>query len=205
MVQTYFFGLIVGRKTNHCVTNFQIYFERRLTREQRWQTTTNVADGSITWLCPWVPSVNPDDIQAQWSIVLNIIKDASLIDLKDGWSWLANKSCLFSTKSMRRILEKQIGQNYGGFNYGNSWISGKVNFFFWRLMLDRLPCRTTLLSRGLHVDSVKCEFCETFNESTDHLFTKCSLARHVWCLLTLWCKIPSFRNLNIEAMIHEIG
>ncbi|KAC9787238.1 hypothetical protein E3N88_45256 [Mikania micrantha] len=65
-------------------------------------------------------------IQAQWSILLNIIKDASLTDLKDGWSWLANKSCLFSTKSMRRILEKQIGQNYGGFNDGNSWIPGKT-------------------------------------------------------------------------------
>ncbi|KAD7117802.1 hypothetical protein E3N88_05070 [Mikania micrantha] len=120
----------------------------------------NVADGSITWSCPWVSSVNPVDIQAQWSILLNIIKDASLTDMKDGWSWL---------------------------------------------MLDRLPCRTTLLSRGIHLDSVKCLFCETFDESTDHLFTKCSLARHVWCMLTLWCKIPSFRTLNIEAMIHESG
>ncbi|GJY40357.1 RNA-directed DNA polymerase, eukaryota, reverse transcriptase zinc-binding domain protein [Tanacetum coccineum] len=62
-------------------------------------------------------------------------------------------------------------------------IPWKVNIFMWRLLLDRLPHRLNLLSRGLDIDSILCPVCSEHVESNSHAFFSCSAASNIWRLV----------------------
>ncbi|GJT20177.1 RNA-directed DNA polymerase, eukaryota [Tanacetum coccineum] len=75
-------------------------------------------------------------------------------------------------------------------------IPRKVNIFMWRLLLDRLPHRLNLSSRGLDIDSILCPVCSEHVESNSHAFFSCSAASNIWRLVRGWCdlKIPTLSS-----------
>ncbi|GKA86254.1 RNA-directed DNA polymerase, eukaryota, reverse transcriptase zinc-binding domain protein [Tanacetum coccineum] len=68
-------------------------------------------------------------------------------------------------------------------------IPQKVNIFMWRLLLDRLPHRLNLSSRGLDIDSILCPVCSEHVESNSHTFFSCSAASNIWRLVRGWCEL----------------
>ncbi|GJX54941.1 reverse transcriptase domain, reverse transcriptase zinc-binding domain protein [Tanacetum coccineum] len=58
-------------------------------------------------------------------------------------------------------------------------IPRKVNIFMWRLLLDRLPHRLNLSSRGLDIDSILCPVCSEHVKSNSHAFFSCSAASNI--------------------------
>ncbi|GJU25669.1 RNA-directed DNA polymerase, eukaryota, reverse transcriptase zinc-binding domain protein [Tanacetum coccineum] len=77
-------------------------------------------------------------------------------------------------------------------------IPRKVNIFMWRLLLDRLPHRLNLSSRGLDIDSILCPVCSEHVESNSHAFFSCSAASNIWRLVRGWCelKIPTLSSCD---------
>ncbi|GKC82626.1 RNA-directed DNA polymerase, eukaryota, partial [Tanacetum coccineum] len=77
-------------------------------------------------------------------------------------------------------------------------IPRKVNIFMWRLLLDRLPHRLNLSSRGLDIDSILCPVCSKHVESNSHAFFSCSTASNIWRLVRGWCdlKIPMLSSYD---------
>ncbi|GKA84831.1 RNA-directed DNA polymerase, eukaryota, reverse transcriptase zinc-binding domain protein [Tanacetum coccineum] len=77
-------------------------------------------------------------------------------------------------------------------------IPRKVNIFMWRLLLDRLPHRLNLSSRGLDIDSILCPVCSEHVESNSHAFFSCSAASNIWRLVHGWCelKIPTLSSCD---------
>ncbi|GKD50188.1 RNA-directed DNA polymerase, eukaryota [Tanacetum coccineum] len=71
----------------------------------------------------------------------------------------------------------------------NKGLPRKVNFFIWRLHLDRLPTRLNLSKRGLEIDSILCPISKANVESNNHIFFHCEVASSVWDLIHLWCNI----------------
>ncbi|GJV47128.1 RNA-directed DNA polymerase, eukaryota, reverse transcriptase zinc-binding domain protein [Tanacetum coccineum] len=67
-------------------------------------------------------------------------------------------------------------------------IPQKVNIFMWRLLLDRLPHRLNLSSRGLDIDLILCPVCSKHVESNSHAFLSCSAASNIWRLVRGWCR-----------------
>ncbi|GJT82781.1 RNA-directed DNA polymerase, eukaryota, reverse transcriptase zinc-binding domain protein [Tanacetum coccineum] len=63
----------------------------------------------------------------------------------------------------------------------------KVNIFFWRLRLDRLPHRLNLSRRGLDITSIMCPVCSNGVESNEHIFFYCEVASNIWRLVRIWC------------------
>ncbi|GJX87694.1 RNA-directed DNA polymerase, eukaryota, reverse transcriptase zinc-binding domain protein, partial [Tanacetum coccineum] len=61
--------------------------------------------------------------------------------------------------------------------------SYSVNIFMWRMLLDRLPHRLNLSSRGLDIDSILCPVCFEHVESNSHAFFSCSAASNIWRLV----------------------
>ena len=64
----------------------------------------------------------------------------------------------------------------------------------WRMILDRLPNRLNLSSRGLNLDSIACLVCNGSVESNAHILFSCDTAAAVWCLIRSWSGLsfPSF-------------
>ncbi|GJU42292.1 RNA-directed DNA polymerase, eukaryota [Tanacetum coccineum] len=77
-------------------------------------------------------------------------------------------------------------------------IPRKVNIFMWRLLLDRLPRRLNLSSRGLDIDSILCPVCSEHVESNSHAFFSCSAASNIWRLVRGWreLKIPKLSSCD---------
>ncbi|GKD99592.1 RNA-directed DNA polymerase, eukaryota, partial [Tanacetum coccineum] len=77
-------------------------------------------------------------------------------------------------------------------------IPQKVNIFMWRLLLDRLPHRLNLSSRGLDIDLILCPVCSEHVESNSHAFFSCSAASNILRLVRGWCdlKIPMLSSCD---------
>ncbi|GKA59740.1 RNA-directed DNA polymerase, eukaryota, reverse transcriptase zinc-binding domain protein [Tanacetum coccineum] len=76
----------------------------------------------------------------------------------------------------------------------HKWVSlvpKKVNFFAWRLSLDRLPTRTELVDRGVDLDSVLCPMCAEVPEDIDHIFSSCRFIVPVWKKVLDWWRIKN--------------
>lgn len=114
------------------------------------------------------------------------------------WNWAASGS--YSAKSAYDC------QHIGTINkpYLNAiWklkMEGKVRFFTWLLIQNRLPTADRLRDRGSQHDD-KCSLCDQIIESTAHLFCQCPFTAEVWYKLgasipTYHVTITSFNSID---------
>ncbi|XP_022008490.1 uncharacterized protein LOC110907879 [Helianthus annuus] len=75
----------------------------------------------------------------------------------------------------------------------------------WRAFLNRLPTKTTLIKRNIHVENDVCAWCEEGEESIDHIITGCSVSAGVWHSISVWCRIPEIYDFSVKdvAVLHE--
>jgi hypothetical protein len=68
-----------------------------------------------------------------------------------------------------------------------------VGVFEWRLLLEKLPTRATLASKGILSNShdLKCIFCSQEVEDCNHLFFSCYKVKEVWRQVCLWLGVVS--------------
>ncbi|GJS09365.1 zinc knuckle CX2CX4HX4C containing protein [Tanacetum coccineum] len=74
----------------------------------------------------------------------------------------------------------------------------KVNIMAWRVLLDNLPTRFNLSSRGLEIPSLSCPLCNVSVESTSHIFFSYSLARQLWNKVFRWWDIDALDFLSYD-------
>jgi hypothetical protein len=124
-----------------------------------------------------------------WNKILDICRRTNLTEEPDRVSWTLTKSGAFSVKSLytyliaRRIL----------FPYKMIWrmkIPLKVKAFIWLIVKDRILTKNNLAKKGWK-GSILCEFCGG-NESINHLFFECPLARFNWSVAS--CALGIERN-----------
>ena len=73
-------------------------------------------------------------------------------------------------------------------------ISGKAKIFGWRAMLDRLPSRVNLETRGVIMSCNLCPLCRKEMETLQHLLITCEVAQRLWIKCDSWAGITSARN-----------
>ncbi|GKB62176.1 RNA-directed DNA polymerase, eukaryota, reverse transcriptase zinc-binding domain protein [Tanacetum coccineum] len=98
--------------------------------------------------------------------------------------------CEFSVSSIRKVIDAVFLPCGSVKTIQTRWykiIPRKVNIFFWRLRLDRLPHRLNLSRRGLDITSIMCPVCSNGVESNKHLFFYCAVASNIWRLVRIWC------------------
>ncbi|CAL9239284.1 unnamed protein product [Arabidopsis halleri] len=122
----------------------------------------------------------------------------------DCYSWgLANqKKSYFSTKYTWNFFRPSQDKKYW---YPAVWFKNSVPkqaFTFWIATLDRLPVRVRLADWGLNTSSLCC-FCNSHDESRDHLLLHCTFSEQVWvlvlhrlglppCTFVDWCTVISW-------------
>ncbi|GKB87355.1 RNA-directed DNA polymerase, eukaryota, reverse transcriptase zinc-binding domain protein [Tanacetum coccineum] len=78
----------------------------------------------------------------------------------------------------------------------------KVNIFMWRFMLDRLPHRLNLSSRGIDIPTIACPLCNGNVESSNHIFLGCGNAKDILNIIRNWCDIQFLLVLRLSIGSH---
>ena len=105
---------------------------------------------------------------------------------------------MFSVGVTRRFLDDHFLPSLVPSTIREKMLPRKVNIFLWRLILDRLPHRLNLSSRGMEIQEILCPSCHGSVESNQHIFFACSIARSIWQLVRRWCDIsmPQFDSID---------
>uniref|UniRef100_A0A251UX75 Putative reverse transcriptase zinc-binding domain-containing protein n=1 Tax=Helianthus annuus TaxID=4232 RepID=A0A251UX75_HELAN len=148
-------------------------------------------------------------LSSHTSICPRLLSNVSLTDEGDKWSWSLDSNGLFSVSGLRTCLV-QNNQTAAATVYSwNRWIPLKVNFLVWRLNLNRLSTRVSLLRRGVQVPSALCELCRDEEESTEDVFCTCPFTQKVWDGIARWCRLPAiyffFLAWVINYHVHVLG
>ncbi|CAJ2637710.1 unnamed protein product [Trifolium pratense] len=144
----------------------------------------------------------------QWTTPLSVCETRMLDDLKvlladfslqanvqDTWRWVPGNTGFFSVKSCYNWLLEQCQIEELSSNVliaiKKLWrndVPSKVNFFGWRLLLERLPTRMALHHRGIlnNVHELSCVFCFLDNEDCNHLFFLCPFSKRIWEAIFKW-------------------
>ncbi|XP_076939093.1 uncharacterized protein LOC143607586 [Bidens hawaiensis] len=67
--------------------------------------------------------------------------------------------------------------------------------------MDKIPTKTALKRRNISVPDSLCVFCNAAEESTEHIYTGCSVTMRVWDALISWCQIPSFFAFSVKDLL----
>ncbi|XP_074297338.1 uncharacterized protein LOC141628049 [Silene latifolia] len=109
----------------------------------------------------------------------------------DEWYWVAEKDGIFTVKSAyRRLAGEGMELELGGMSnwerekwlWNRLWkvpVWPRVKLFFWQLCSEALATRANIANR-VRGESAFCSLCNSFNESSIHLFRECAIARRVW-------------------------
>ncbi|CAJ2673626.1 unnamed protein product [Trifolium pratense] len=78
-------------------------------------------------------------------------------------------------------------------------VPSKVGVFGWRLLLDKLPTRANLASKGIlsSPHDLPCVFCFQVAEDCNHLFFSCNKVTELWRQVCLW--------LGCDYNLQEVG
>lgn len=96
----------------------------------------------------------------------------------------------FTSKFFSKLYESQPrlpGTSSGDWN--QIWSSKfplKIRIFLWKLNLGILPTRKFLSVRISNL-SLKCVWCDSYEETIDHIFWRCEIARWAWSFIGNWC------------------
>ncbi|GJY34661.1 putative RNA-directed DNA polymerase, eukaryota, reverse transcriptase zinc-binding domain protein [Tanacetum coccineum] len=130
-------------------------------------------------------------------IVLSSDADARL------WSIAHND--VFTVSSTRRHIDTHLLPSMANPTQWDKTLLRKVNIFMWHFMLDRLPHRHKLASRGINIPSISCPSCNGNVESVIHVFFECTIARDIWIAIRNCCDIPFPIFTSIEHMKDWFG
>ncbi|GJW39205.1 RNA-directed DNA polymerase, eukaryota, reverse transcriptase zinc-binding domain protein [Tanacetum coccineum] len=118
---------------------------------------------------------------------------------KDGWIWSHGGSDGFSVASARGSIDDVIlDVDYVATRW-NRLVPAKVNVFFWRLNLNRIPTRVNLDRRGIDIGSVLCPVCDRDVETSNHLFFSSEMVVDLWVLVARWWEL----DISVTSLVSE--
>nr|DAD48640.1 TPA_asm: hypothetical protein HUJ06_018577 [Nelumbo nucifera] len=129
--------------------------------------------------------------------------------MEDQLIWSLTPHGQFTTSSAYRLLDSDLPCSsnanflYGECEWSNfwklKWIHPKIMIFIWRALNDAISTRNKLKLWKPNFDSC-CPFCLFEEESVDHLFLFCPIAKAVWFGSDLGARFDLFKHFP-ELMI----
>ncbi|KAM6582866.1 hypothetical protein CsatB_009868 [Cannabis sativa] len=103
----------------------------------------------------------------------------------DHWYWYKDRMGNYSVKTAYHLLQ-QLKGNSGTNHQSEFWkalwnlqLPPKVKDFLWRVCSNCLPTKVQLRIKHVNIDTT-CPLCNSFPETSIHLFTSCSFAQSCW-------------------------
>lgn len=162
--------------------------------EWRFNWRRNLFDSEVSLAADFLEEIGSSSIQQQRS---------------DSWTWKADPSGSYSTKSAYGILPQAIrGDDEDGV-FGKLWklkLPSKALVFSWRLIKDRLPTKVNL-RRQVEISDSACPLCNCSEEDAAHLFFSCNKTLPLWWESLSWvkslCALP--KNPRAHFLEHSSG
>ena len=148
------------------------------------------------WNFRWHRLIRGGEEDSQLRNLMVVLDSVSLSHTPDRWTWDLDHSGEFSVRFLRQHLDGIRLPVVAQPTRWNRAVPIKINVFLWRVMLNRLSCRSQLVLRGIDVESVLCPCCQEEEETVSHLFFGCIIARQVWSRMESWIQmdIPQFHS-----------
>ncbi|GAU51437.1 hypothetical protein TSUD_413370 [Trifolium subterraneum] len=175
-----------------------------------------VGDGSDTffWTDPWVDGIPlwVDEEAWEWRRPLRVWEEEMLGDClsllanlslqahtSDRWQWQPDPIEGYTVRGAYQLLTSQVSATTDAENLvWHPQVPLKVSIFAWRLLRDRLPTKTNLVTRGIISPAVhSCVSGCGAAESTHHLFISCSTFGSLWALVCSWIDMTSVESTSL--------
>nr|GEW05759.1 retrotransposon protein, putative, Ty1-copia subclass [Tanacetum cinerariifolium] len=157
-----------------------------------------ILNGSWEW--DWCRPITMGRSKTEFDNLIIDISNMEIDELVESntcvWSFSNDDS--FSVNSVRKHIDEHSLTSLFSCTRWYKMIPKKVNVFMWRMLLDRLPNRLYLSSRGLDIDSISFMVCNEHVESNDHVFFTCDTAVAIWNLVRSWIDLPLPSFLSCE-------
>ncbi|PWA87122.1 RNA-directed DNA polymerase, eukaryota [Artemisia annua] len=145
-----------------------------------------------------------NDNQALW---VDVVK--SIYGEEGGLGWTTGfrsrskeaHDLTFPVKQARCTIDHHILPIGSTSTLWNRFVPRKVNIFFWRCRLNRLPTRVNLDRKGLDVPSILYSICASQLEYSDHIFFLCPTSHLIWKSICKWCDSDFLTFSNVADMI----
>ncbi|KAJ0825826.1 putative reverse transcriptase zinc-binding domain-containing protein [Helianthus annuus] len=190
-------------------TKFPLLYNLDLNKKATVADRVCEVNGIITIKFQWSRELNSVEELIQFEDLMEVLWDIQIGEGEDVWNWSLEGSGVYSVGSLRRRLQSERFLDSGIVYVWNKWTPIKVNFFCWRVIINRVPTMDALVRRNVQIDSVRCRFCNCQDESVEHLFVACEFAQSVWDFVASWTRCPRFFIFGIkdlfEAYKHEVG
>ncbi|GJU15764.1 RNA-directed DNA polymerase, eukaryota [Tanacetum coccineum] len=131
-----------------------------------------------------------------------LLSTVHLRNSHDYWIWNIGGDLRFSVRQVRWTIDAHILPTGLFETLWNKFVLWKVNIFFWRCRLDRLPTGSNLDSRGIDVPSTLCPICDSHVETIDHIIIACPVALDVWAFVYRWCDLTPPTIHSIPDLVH---
>nr|GEV05024.1 RNA-directed DNA polymerase, eukaryota, reverse transcriptase zinc-binding domain protein [Tanacetum cinerariifolium] len=157
-----------------------------------------ILNGSWEWNC--CRPITTERYKTEFDNLIIDISNMEIDDLveSDTCVWSLSNDDSFSVNLVRKHIDEHSLPSLFPCTRWYKMIPKKVNVFMWRMLLDRLPNRLNLSSRGLDIDSISCMVCNGHVESNDHIFFTCDAAVAIWNLVRSWIDLPLPSFLSCE-------
>lgn len=87
------------------------------------------------------------------------------------------------------------------FTRWRTYLPRKVNIFYRRTRLNRLPTRINLDDKGIDIPSIVCGICNEDIDEISHIFISCKVAVELWRYFGKWCGVNVHGFSQIEDVI----
>nr|GEX75577.1 RNA-directed DNA polymerase, eukaryota, reverse transcriptase zinc-binding domain protein [Tanacetum cinerariifolium] len=124
----------------------------------------------------------------QYTVLRACTSQVTLSSQKDGWIWSHGVSVWFCCFGSWFIDDVILDVDYVATRW-NRLVPAKLNVFFWKLYLNRIPTRVNLDRRGIDIGSILCPVCDRDVETSNHLFFLCEMAVDLWVLVARWWEL----------------
>jgi hypothetical protein len=86
-------------------------------------------------------------------------------------------------------------------------VPSKVSIFGWRLLLEKLPTREALHTKGIITNSHErnCVFCSREVEDINHIFFTCSVSAQIWSYVFGWMGYNDIPFVDIQSHFSDFG
>ncbi|GJS11636.1 RNA-directed DNA polymerase, eukaryota [Tanacetum coccineum] len=125
----------------------------------------------------------------QLALLEETIGSTILSNMEDRWTWDLNSDRVFRVKDVRNLLDDHFLPKVATATRWVKFVPIKINIFAWKLYLDRLPTRSNLLLRGVHIPDSSCSVCASGHETSSHLFFSCCFILDVVRLVCRWWNV----------------
>ncbi|XP_071686811.1 uncharacterized protein [Rutidosis leptorrhynchoides] len=144
-----------------------------------------------SWLWHW----NREQLGGRNDSVLvelhQLVDAVSVSKTEDKKYWILSPHSGYSVSNTRRLIDDVLLPSLQSSTRWSKSIPKKVNIFLWRLSINRLPTRWSLVKRGVEIGDIGCPHCTCGLEDESHIMFTCLLAKEVSGKISIWTGVDT--------------